>query len=99
MEDEILNKQIDERIKKLVPEILKGSAFTNRKITDTPTDNLSVVNRKYVTNNGSVAGRPTSSVAVIGQIYVATDLATPIPMWYTAAGWRNGVGSIVAQNN
>jgi len=98
MEDEI-TKKIDERINKLVPEILKGSAFTDRKLTDTPTDSLSVVNRRYVTNNGSVAGRPVSSVAVIGQIYLATDLATPTPMWYTQAGWRNGNGSIVAQNN
>ena len=98
MDDE-LKKQVDLRIKKLVPEILRSSAFTDRKLTDTPTDSLSVVNRKYVTNNGSVASRPVSSVAVIGQIYVATDLATPIPLWYTTAGWRNGVGSICAQNN
>src|SRR3990167_6603657 len=97
--DKELQNQIDEHIKKIVPEILGSSAFTVKKVTDTPTDNLSVVNRKYVTNNGSVASRPVSSVAVIGQIYVATDLATPIPLWYTTAGWRNGVGSICAQNN
>ena len=97
--DEELKTQVDLRIKRLVPEILKSSAFTYRKLTDTPTDSLAVVNRKYVTNNGSIASRPTSSVAVIGQIYLATDLATPTPMWYTQAGWRNGVGSICALNN
>ena len=96
MENE-LDKKIDERIKKLVPEILKGSAFTDRKLTDTPTDNLSVVPRKYVTNNGTVANRPVSSVATVGQPYFATD--TFIPMTYSAAGWRDGVGSIVALNN
>jgi len=96
MEDEI-TKKIDERIKKLVPEILKGSGFTDRKLGDTPTDNLSLVPRKYVTNNGTVANRPVSSVATVGQPYFATD--TFIPMTYSAAGWRNGVGSIVAQNN
>jgi len=97
MDTDKLQKQIDERIKKLVPEILKGSAFTNRKLTDTPTDNLSVVNRKYVTNNGTVANRPVSSVATVGQPYFATDIF--IPMTYSAEGWRDGVGSIVALNN
>lgn len=92
-----LQKQVDLRIRKLVPEILKGSGFTDRKVTDTPTDNLQVVNRKYVTNNGTVALRPVSSVATVGQPYLATD--TGIPMTYTSAGWVDGVGSIVALNN
>ena len=93
--DKEIQKQIDERIRKLVPEILKGSAFTDRKVTDTPTDKNSVVPRGYVTANGSIAGRPTSSVAVVGQFYLGTD--NNIPAWYTTAGWRNGVGSIIAQ--
>lgn len=96
MEDE-LTKKIDERIKKLVPEILRGSGFTDRKLTDMPTDSLQVVSRKYVTNNGVVANRPKSSVATIGQPYFATD--TFIPMTYSAGGWRSGTGSIVALNN
>ena len=96
MENE-LQEQVDNRIKKLVPEILKGSAFTDRKLTDTPTDKNSVVPRGYVTNNGTVANRPVSSVATVGQPYFATD--TFIPMTYSAQGWRNGVGSIVALNN
>ncbi len=95
--DETLKKQVDERIKKLVPDILKGSGFTDRKLGDTPTDNLALVPRKYVTNNGTVANRPLSSVATIGQPYYATD--TFIPMTYSAQGWRNGNGSIVALNN
>lgn len=90
-------KDVDERIRKLVPEILKGSAFVDRKITDTPTDANQVVPRKFVTANGTVANRPVSSLAVIGQHYLATD--TGIPMTYSAAGWRNGVGSICALNN
>ena len=93
MEDE-LTKKIDERIKKLVPEILKSSAFSDRKITDTPTDNLSVINRKYLNLNGAVTNRPNSSVAVIGQNYFATD--TNIPMRFDGSAWRNGVGSVVA---
>ena len=92
-----LQKQIDERIKKLVPEILKGSGFTARKLTDTPTDKNSVVPRGYVTNNGTVANRPKSSVATVGQPYFATD--TKIPMTYDTTGWVNGSGSIIALNN
>lgn len=94
MEDEKLNKQIDERVRQIVATYLKTSAFTDRKLTDTPTDSLQVVNRRYVTLNGTVGSRPTSSVATVGQSYLATD--TNIPMVYTITGWVNGVGSIVA---
>ena len=74
----------------------KSSAFIARKLTDTPNDMLSVVNKKFVTLNGVVASRPKSSVASVGQHYFATD--TKIPMTYDTTGWVNGVGSIVAQN-
>lgn len=95
--DEQDKKYIDERIKKLVPEILKGSAFNMRKVTDTPTDDLQVVPRKYVNMNGSVVSRPISSVATMGQKYFAVD--TNIPMTYNrnSSVWVNGVGSTVAQ--
>ena len=86
-----------EQIEAIVKAYLKTSAFTDRKVTDTPTDAFSVVNRKYVNLNGTVANRPVSSVATIGQSYFATD--TGIPMTYSAEGWRNGIGSIVALNN
>lgn len=93
-EENKLKNLIDERIKKIVPEMLKGSAFTQRKLTDMPNDALEVVPRKYVTNNGTLANRPISSVATIGQPYLATD--TNIPMTYTTSGWVDGVGSVVA---
>lgn len=89
-EDSKLSTMVDERIRAF----LKGKAFTARKIGDTPTDALSLVPRKYLTNNGTVANRPNSSVATIGQPYLATD--TGIPMVYTENGWVNGVGSVVA---
>lgn len=82
---------------KIVQGYLKSSAFTDRKLTDTPTDNNMVVPRGYLTANGLVSARPPSSVATIGQPYLATD--TRIPMTYTIAGWVNGQGSIVALNN
>lgn len=88
---------IKDEIKQAIPIYMKNAAFTDRKLTDTPTDALSLVNRRYVTNNGLVADRPKSSVATVGQTFLATD--TFIPMTYSVGGWRNGVGSIVAINN
>ena len=90
-------KQIIEIAKKTYRELNKSGAFTERKVIDTPTDSLSAVNRRFVTLSSNVGSRPVSSVAIVGQPFFATD--TFIPMTYSAAGWRNGVGSIVAQNN
>lgn len=92
-----MDNQQKREVQLIVNEYLKTSAFTTRKLTDTPTDDLQVVPRKYVNLNGLVANRPKSSVASVGQSYFATD--TAIPMTYSAGGWRNGVGSIVALNN
>lgn len=96
-ENDILTGKVDAHIRKVVAIYLKSSAFTDRKLTDMPTDALQTVPRKYVTNNGTVANRPLSSVATVGQPYYATD--TFIPMTYSVEGWRNGVGSLVALNN
>ena len=94
MQDNSLEKQIDDRIKKVLPKYLQNEAFTARKLGDTPTDNLSLVPRKYVNMNGTVASRPNSSVATVGQHYFATD--TNIPMTYNGTNWVNGVASVVA---
>ncbi len=88
---------LEEKIKKIVKEYLQSSAFTSRKLTDTPTDKNQVVPRGFVTNNGLVANRPKSSVATIGQPYYSTD--TGIPMTYSSSGWKDGVGSVIALNN
>lgn len=84
-------------VQNIIRDYMKSMAFTDRKLTDNPTDTLSVVNRKYVNLNGVVADRPKSSIASVGQSYYTTD--TNIPMTYSAGGWRDGVGSIVAVNN
>lgn len=53
----------DEHIKTVIEDWFKGSGFPARKITDTPIDDLQVVNKKYVDNQvslvniGSVFGR------------------------------------------
>lgn len=92
MESDNLEDLIDARI----AEQLKSGLFTARKLTDNPTDDLQVTNRRYVNLNGTVANRPISSVATVGQRYFATD--TGIPMTFKSPGWVNGVGSVVASN-
>lgn len=81
----------------IVKDYLQSSAFTDRKLTDYPTDDFAVVNRQFVTLSSNLGARPVSSVAVVGQFFFDTSNNTPI--WYTTAGWRNSVGSITAQNN
>lgn len=77
--------------------MFKVAQFSTRKLGDTPTDGYQLTPQKYVTANGSVAGRPKGSVATVGQFYLATD--TRIPMWFTTnKNWVNGVGSVVASN-
>lgn len=83
----------EDQIKNLIDERVQAAfSFTSRKITDTPTDNLMTVNRKYVNMYGSIAGRPISSV--VGQQYFATDLGYPIFKSNNGA-WVNATGSVV----
>ena len=87
-----------DEIKKLVQEEiktqLKGSLFAARKLTDNPTDNLQVTNRRFVTLNGTTAQRPVGSV--MGQHYFDTSLATngQLIIW-NGTGWVNGSGTYV----
>jgi len=87
MKPEDIKKLIQEEIKNQ----LKGGLFTARKLTDTPTDNLQVVNLKYTNLNGTT--RPNSSVATIGQRFFDTSVMTLIA--YDGTKWRNGVGSVI----
>ena len=97
MMDEELKLQIEDIAKEIFKKLTKSGTFTDRKLTDTPTDAFSVVNRRFVTLSSNLGARPVSSVAVVGQRYFDTTNNTPI--WYTTAGWRNSVSSIVALNN
>ena len=90
MEPEQLKKLIREEALKVVREYLQSSAFTDRKLTDTPTDSLAVVNRKYVTLNGATASRPTGSVT--GQQYLDTTIGRPI--YWSGSTWVDGAGSV-----
>lgn len=81
----------------IIQEYNKSSSFSDRKTIDTPTDAFSPVNRRFVTLSSNLGARPVSSVAVVGQRFF--DTTNNVPIWYTVAGWRNSVGSVVAQNN
>jgi len=69
---------------------LKSTAFTDRKLTDTPTDALSIVNRKYVNLSGTGSQRPPSPV--LGQQYF--DTTTGRPIFYNGTNWVDGAGSV-----
>jgi len=90
--DKELEKRIDERIKKLVPEILQSSAFTNRKITDTPTDKNQVTPRGYVTRNSTTALRPTTSV--LGEFYFDTTVNRPV--WWNGTSYKDAAGNVIS---
>ena len=80
-----LDKRIDGRIEKSA----KTFSFTSRKLADTPTDDLAVVPRKYITRNGTV--RPTTLIT--GEQFFDTSLGHPI--WYDGTNWVDAVASIV----
>lgn len=85
---DINDQKFEAKVISIVQNYLKSGAFSDRKLTDTPTDALSVVNRKYITLNGASVSRPTSSV--IGQSYFDTTLASGRGKWVT---W-NGTGFV-----
>lgn len=96
--DKDLQKTIDERALEITKKYLSEGGFTGRKVTDTPIDALSVVNRRYTNLSGTLSSRPTSSVATMGQSYFATDINSGTPIRYNgnSSVWTNGVGSVVA---
>lgn len=95
MMDKELEKQIDERIKKVIPVYLKTAGFIDRKLADTPTDDLMVTPRRYVNLSSNLGARPIASVATTGQFFF--DTTNNQSMWFDGTNWRNGVGSVIAQ--
>ena len=93
-ETEELNRLVDERAKKVVQNFMQSSGFTNRKITDTPTDDLQVVNRRYVNLYGTTALRPNSSIASAAQQYCDTTIGRPIFFNPNSSVWTDGAGSV-----
>lgn len=89
-----MNQEDKKEVENIAKQILNKSF--SKRIGDTPTDALQLVNRKYVTLNGTLALRPASVLAIVGQQYYATDINTPL--FYDGTRWRNGIGSIIASN-
>lgn len=89
------NKLTEEKVLQIIQTYLKSSAFSDRKLTDTPTDALAVVNRRYVTLNGPSANRPVSSV--VGQQYFDTTLASGRgkTVTWNGTGFVDATGSYV----
>ena len=89
--DEIEN--FSKEVKVIISGWFKNEGFKERKITDTPTENLQVVNRQYVNMYSSVASLPKSSI--IGQQVFVTELGYPAYK-HQNGRWVNGVGSIIS---
>lgn len=84
------SKELEELIDKKIQKII---GFTSRNLTDTPTDALATVNRKYVNMYGTT--RPASSV--IGQHFFDTSLASGRgkDITWNGTGWVDGTGAYV----
>lgn len=93
-EDEQLNKAIDARVKLLMPNYLESAAFSQRKLTDTPTDDLQVTPRRYVNMYGTTSQRPIGSVASRGQRFFDTTIGRPVYFNPNSSVWTDGAGSV-----
>lgn len=91
----MLDGQDKEEIKKLV-NMFTRKTF-DKRIGDTPSDSLQLVPARYVNMYGSIAGRPASVAAAVGQQYFATDLGKPI-FFGSNDQWVDSTGSVVAFN-
>lgn len=84
----------EDEIKKVIAVYLKTDGFKARKITDTPTDDLMVVPRKYVNMFGTTSQRPIASVASKGQQFFDTSIGRPVYFNPNSSVWTDGAGSI-----
>lgn len=86
-------KKIDQQkeVDKTVQAYFGGGAFSNRKITDTPTDDLQVVNRKYITRSTTTALRPTTSI--LGECYFDTTVNKPV--WWNGTNYQDAAGNVI----
>lgn len=83
---------VKDDIVKIIREYNRSSGFTDRKLTDTPTDALAVVNRNFVTANGTT--RPPNPVQ--GQPFFDTSLgAHGKPIWFGPSGWTDAASNLV----
>lgn len=86
-----MEEKLKQVVSQAIKDYMKSGAFTDRKVTDLPKDSLSVVNRKYVTLNGTSSQRPSSSV--LGQYYFDTTLGQPV--WWDGTTFVDANGTPV----
>lgn len=86
----MLDPQTKKEVETLIDKALTRSF--NKRIGDTPTDDLQLVNRRYLNLNGTVSKRPSN--ARTGQQFFATDLNKPI--FFNGTNWRDATSSVVA---
>ena len=65
-----MDKELKDKVIKIIEAYQKGASFTQDKYTDTPTDDLSIVPRKYITRSSTTLLRPRTSV--LGEFYFDT---------------------------
>src|SRR3990167_10933837 len=87
---EALRQTVRDVAREFIKSELKSGLFSERKLTDTPTDALQVVNRKYVTMSGATSARPTASVT--GQRYFDTTSGRPV--YWSGSTWVDAAGSV-----
>ena len=77
-----------------VKEIIRGymadDGFSDRKVTDVPTDSYAVTNRRYVNLNGISSARPLGSV--VGQFYLDTTVGKPV--WWDGTKFIDATGTV-----
>ena len=86
----MIDPQSKKEIEKMIETMVKGSF--DKKIGDTPTDSLQLVNRRYVNLFGTTINRP--SVFTAGQKYFDTTIGRPIYRNPNSSVWTDGAGSI-----
>lgn len=85
------NNLTEDDVRDIIQAYMQSGGFTNRKLTDMPTDSLQVTSRKFVTLNGPSTTRPVGSV--LGQFYLDTNLNKPV--WWNGTGFIDATGTYV----
>jgi hypothetical protein len=80
-----------EKVIEWVQEYLKSNAFTDRKLTDTPTDKNQIAPRGYITRSFTTANRPTTSV--LGESYF--DLTAHRTATWNGTNYQDPAGNVI----
>lgn len=91
----MIDKEIKREVEKMI-ELASRRSYSKR-VGDTPSDSLQLTPKKYVNAYGSIAGRPASLVASVGQQYFDTTGNRPI-FFTPNTNWVDATGSVVASN-